>query len=40
MTDPEKAKQLMQQYMEISMIERELAKVLGDRVILKYGNKM
>ena len=40
MTDPEKAKQLMQQYMEISMIERELAKVLGDRVILKYGSKM
>ena len=37
--DPDKAKQLMQQYMEISMIERELAKVLGDRVILKYGNK-
>lgn len=37
-TDPEKADQLMRQYMEFSQIERELAKVLGDRVVLKYGN--
>lgn len=35
MNAPEKAKQLMRQYMEISQIERELAKLLGDRVVLK-----
>ena len=35
MNDPERANQLMRQYMEISQIERELAKLLGDRVVLK-----
>lgn len=36
---PEKAEQLMKQYMEISQIERAFAKVLGDRVVLKTNTK-
>lgn len=34
--DPEKMKGLMSKYMEVSQIERNLARILGDRVILKY----
>lgn len=30
---------LMKQYMELSTLEREFAKILGDRVVLKYGNR-
>ena len=37
--NPQKAEELMKQYMEMSQIERAFAKVLGDRVVLKYGNK-
>lgn len=37
--NPEKAEQLMKQYMEISQIERAFAKVLGDRVVLKTNAK-
>lgn len=37
--DPQKAEQLMRQYMEMSQIERALAKVLGDRVVLKTNTK-
>lgn len=37
--DPQKAEQLMRQYMEMSQIERAFAKVLGDRVVLKANTK-
>ncbi len=33
---PERIKELMGKYMEASKIERSFAKILGDRVILKY----
>lgn len=33
--NPQKAEELMKQYMEMSQIERAFAKVLGDRVVLK-----
>ena len=34
-TDTLKAESLMKEYMQLSQIERKLAKVLGDRVVLK-----
>lgn len=37
-SDPVRSEQIMRQYMEVSQIERQLAKILGDRVILKYEN--
>lgn len=37
--DSTKITTLMKQYMELSTLEREFAKILGDRVVLKYGNR-
>lgn len=37
--EPQKAEQLMREYMEMSQIERAFAKVLGDRVVLKTNTK-
>lgn len=37
--DSAKITDLMKQYMELSTLEREFAKILGDRVVLKYGNR-
>lgn len=37
--DSTKITALMKQYMELSNLEREFAKILGDRVVLKYGNR-
>lgn len=34
-SDPQRAQELMKQYMQFSQIERAFAKVLGDRVILR-----
>ena len=36
--NPERMKELMRIYMDLSALEREFAKILGDRVVLKYGN--
>ena len=33
MNDPERSRTLMKQYMEASAVERQFARVLGDRVI-------
>ena len=35
LSNPDEYKSLMRKYMEVSAIERKLAQILGDRVILK-----
>lgn len=35
MNDPVKYREIMKQYMELSMIERKLSQLLGDRVVLR-----
>ena len=36
--NPERIQELMRRYMDLSKLEQAFAKILGDRVVLKYGN--